>query len=272
MIRRSLADLLELDPLLPLAWRAATTAGRYLRDERPSVLHVDTKTTPTDVVSDMDRQAEIAIVETILRSRPDDGVLGEEGAERSGSTGLRWVIDPLDGTVNYLLGLPEWGVSIGVEADGSARLGVIDIPMHDETFVAVAGEGAWRVHRGVGDRLSIRTVSDLSHALISTGFSYDADTRREQALVLSSLIGDVRDMRCSGAATVDFCHLARGWTDGYYLRDLKEWDIAAGALIAQEAGAVVTGIGGRPLTQMLVAGAPAIAESLIQRLTSAVAF
>jgi myo-inositol-1(or 4)-monophosphatase len=124
----------------------------------------------------------------------------------------------------------------------------------------------------MADPLSIRGQTDLSQALISTGFSYASDTRRKQAQVLGALIGDVRDIRCSGAATIDFCSVARGWTDGYFLRDLKEWDLAAGALIAQEAGALVTGVAGRPMTELLVAGAPAIVELLIQRLTSAISF
>jgi myo-inositol-1(or 4)-monophosphatase len=266
MMHRSLADLLDLDPLIPLAWRAATSAGRFLRDERPATLAIDTKTTPTDVVSDMDRSAEALIVEQILKARPRDGLLGEEGAERPSSTGIRWIIDPLDGTVNYLLGLPEWAVSIGVEEDGKTRLGVIDIPMHDETFIAIAGQGAWRVHRGGADRLAIRHVSELSQALISTGFGYDAAIRRQQTAVLESLIGEIRDIRCSGAATLDFCSLARGWTDGYFLRDLKPWDLSAGALIAEEAGALVTGIGGEPWTAMVVAGSPSIVDSLLRLL------
>jgi myo-inositol-1(or 4)-monophosphatase len=212
----ALAGLLRLDSLLPLAWRAATTAGAFLRDERPTTLHIDTKSTPTDVVSDMDRFAEASIVTEILRERPHDGVLGEEGSERQGTSGVRWVIDPIDGTVNYLLGLREWAVSVGVEVEGIARLGVIDFPMLEETFLAVAGHGAWRVHRGRATRLEIRRVSDLSEALVSTGFGYDGAIREEQAAVLAGLIHQIRDIRCSGAATVDFCWLARGWIDGYF--------------------------------------------------------
>jgi myo-inositol-1(or 4)-monophosphatase len=211
----------------------------------------------------MDRFAESMIVETILTARPDDGLLGEEGAERPGTTGVRWVIDPLDGTVNYLLGLPDWAVSIGVEVDGVARVGVIDIPLLGETFVAVAGHGAWLVTRGQAKRLTIRRAVVLSDALISTGFGYDAEIRRRQVAVLAGLIGEIRDVRCSGAATLDFCWLARGWTDGYYLRGLKPWDLAAGALIAQEAGAVVAGVHGSPWTTMVVAGAPNVVDSLV---------
>jgi myo-inositol-1(or 4)-monophosphatase len=262
-MRQSLAGVLALDPLLPLAWRAATDAGRFLRDERPSNLAIDTKSTPTDVVSEMDRNAEAAIVRAILATRPDDGLLGEEGAERAGTTGIRWVIDPLDGTANYLLGLPEWAVSIGVEIESQTRLGVIDIPMQDESFVAVAGHGSWRVSQGIAERLAIRKTDDLRQALVSTGFSYDAETRRNQVAALAHVIGEIRDIRCSGAATLDFCSLARGRTDAYFLRGLQPWDLSAGALIAQEAGAVVSGVNGQPWTTMVVAAAPAIVASLV---------
>lgn len=259
---RSLAQLLAMHPLLPLAWRVATTTGRFLRDERPSSLAVDTKSTPTDPVSEMDRRAEAAIVAEVAHARPDDGFLGEEGAARPGSSGVRWIIDPLDGTVNYLLGLPQWAVSVGVESDGVAMIGVVDAPMLDETYVAVAGHGAWCVHHGVAERLEVRRVAHLGEALVSTGFSYDAEVRVQQVAVLADIIGQVRDIRRLGSAALDFCWVARGWVDAYFERDVKPWDMAAGALIAQEAGAVVTGVEGDDWTRLVLAGSPAVVESL----------
>ena len=258
-----LADLLATHPLLPMAWRAATTAGRFLRDERPASLAIDTKSTPTDVVSEMDRSAESAIVAEILARRPGDGILGEEGAERAGTSGVRWIIDPLDGTVNYLLGLPMWAVSIGVEIDGTSTLGVVDAPMFDETFVAVAGEGAWCVRHGVAERLAVHGLTDLGGAMVATGFSYDSTTRQEQATAIVDLISQVRDIRRLGAATLDFCWVARGWIDAYYERGLKPWDFAAGSLIAQEAGAVVTGLGDDGWERFVLAATPGIVDSLL---------
>lgn len=263
---RSLADVLADHPLLPLAWRAAVRAGGFLRDERPQGLEVDTKSTPTDVVTVMDRTAEALIRDDILTARPDDAILGEEGGARAGSSGVRWIIDPLDGTVNYLLGLPLWGVSIGVEIDGVPTVGVVDTPMFDETFVAVRGAGAWLVRHGVAERLGVRQTSDLSAALVTTGFGYDADVRIAQAGLLTELIGEVRDIRRLGAATIDFCWLARGWVDAYYEEGLKAWDLAAGVLIAQEAGAIVEGIGDPVGTEYVLASSPGIVGALANML------
>jgi myo-inositol-1(or 4)-monophosphatase len=265
---RSLADLLGDHPLLPLAWRAATRAGGFLRDERPHALTVDTKSTPTDVVTEMDRTAEALIRDDILGARPDDAILGEEGGERLGHSGVRWTIDPLDGTVNYLLGLPIWGVSIGVEVDGEPTLGVVHAPTFDESFVAVRGAGAWRVQHGVAERMAVRQTSDLSASMVTTGFGYDADVRIAQARVVTDLIGEVRDIRRLGAATLDFCWLARGWVDAYYEQGLKAWDVAAGILIAQEAGATVVGTGDPFGTDYILACSPGIAAELEGRLST----
>lgn len=265
-----LSDLLALHPDLPLAWRAATAAGAFLRDERPRDLLVDTKSTPTDAVSAMDRGAERLIVEMVLTACPDDGFLGEEGGEREGSTGRRWVVDPLDGTVNYLFRIPLWGVSIALEdADGSA-LGVVCLPDQDVAFLAVRGRGSWRVDAGKVTRLQGSGCSDLAQALVATGFGYSGARRIRQAEVLTSIIGRVRDMRRSGCAVVDFCWLAEGRVDAFYEYGLNAWDHAAGALIAREAGVVITPL--EPdgsIGLFFVAAAPEIAGGLAELLLAA---
>ncbi len=259
---RTLADLLTDHPLLPLAWRAAAIAGPFLRDERPDDLHVDTKSTPTDAVTAMDRDAEAMIAAMLLADRPTDGLLGEEGGERAGTSGVRWVVDPLDGTVNYLFRLPMWGVSIAAEVDGQVEVGVVATPAFDEAYVAVRGRGAWLVTGDRAERLTGSGCRDLSAALVTTGFGYDAEVRRRQSDVVSGLITQIRDVRRMGAAVVDFCWLARGRVDAYYERGLNAWDYAAGALIAQESGAVVTGLRGDDYSSFVVAVAPGIAEPL----------
>ena len=259
---RTLADLLTLHDLLPLAWRAAAMAGPFLRDERPDDLMVDTKSTPTDAVTAMDRDAETMIAATLLRDRPDDGLLGEEGGERLGTSGVRWIVDPLDGTVNYLFRLPMWGVSIGAEIDGIVEVGVVATPAFGEAYVAVRGHGAWLVTGDRAERLTGSSCRELSAALVTTGFGYDAQKRRRQSEVVSGLITQIRDVRRMGAAVIDFCWLARGRVDAYYEHGLNAWDVAAGALIAAESGAVVTGLTDDDFSTFVVAAAPAIAAPL----------
>lgn len=265
---RTLADLLAVHPLLPLAWHAAQRAGAFLRDERPADLAIDTKSTPSDVVSAMDRDAEAMIVGDLLGPRPDDGFLGEEGGERLGSSGVRWVVDPLDGTVNYLHWLPLWGVSIAAEQDGDAVVGVVHLPEFGETYVGIRGEGAWLVRDGRGERLAGSRCADLSAAIVATGFGYDAGRRGRQAAVVQGVISQVADIRRMGSAVVDFCWLARGRTDAYYEAGLNPWDIAAGALIAREAGMDVGGLDSQTGDTLVIASAPGIREPLHALLTA----
>ncbi len=259
---RTLADLLAVHDLAPLAWRAAAAAGAFLRDERPESLVIDTKSTPTDVVSRMDRDAEAMLVEALLGDRPDDGFLGEEGGPRPGTSGVRWVVDPLDGTVNYLFGLPMWGVSIAAEIDGVVEVGVVATPAFGEGYLAVRGEGAWLVREGEARRLSGSSCSALSQALVTTGFGYAAEVRRAQSEVVTGLITQVRDVRRMGAAVVDFCWLAQGRVDAYYEKGLNDWDMAAGALVASESGMVVTGLRDADFSEFVLASAPGIAGDL----------
>jgi myo-inositol-1(or 4)-monophosphatase len=258
-----LSSVLELHPALEAAWRAGWAAGLFLRDERPADLVIDTKSTPTDVVSVMDRGAEALIVEAILGQFPDDGFLGEESGERPSSSGRRWVVDPLDATVNYLYRIPLWGVSIALEDSQGTVLGVVVLPALDQAYVAVRGKGSWRIDHGRASRLAGSSCARLSQALVSTGFGYSAERRVRQAEVAAQVIGRVRDLRRSGCAVIDFCWLAEGRTDGYYEYGLNPWDHAAAALVCREAGVIVTGFdGGSSLDPAFVAGAPLIFEEL----------
>jgi myo-inositol-1(or 4)-monophosphatase len=208
----------------------------------------------------MDRGSESLIRAAILSERPHDAILGEEGGERTGSTGVRWVIDPLDGTVNYVHRLPLWGVSIAVEEQGMASVGVVVTPVLDEAYIAVRGQGAWRVRGARAERIHVSDCQVLDRALVATGFDYDAGRRSEQGAVAGRLVGEVADLRRSGSAVVDLCWLASGQVDAYFERGLNPWDLAAGELIAREAGAVVTGLTSEAPDEVVVASAPGIAS------------
>lgn len=265
-----LADILALDPAAPAAWRAAWAAGGFLRDERPGELAVDTKSSPTDAVSAMDRGAEVMIVEAVLGLFPDDGFLGEEGGERPSSSGWRWIVDPLDATVNYLYGSPLYGVSVARADERGTAVGVVVLPALHEAYIAVRGQGSWHVQRGQATRLHGSHCTELGQALVATGFGYSAPRRVRQAEVVSRIIGTVRDVRRTGCAVIDFCWLAEGRLDGFYEYGLNPWDHAAGALICREAGMTVTGLdGGADLDPIFVASAPAIAEDLRRLLVEA---
>jgi len=249
----------DLEALASLALEVAAVAGRLLVHERPRDLHVGTKSTPTDVVTVMDTRAERLLVDRILAARPDDGFLGEEGASRPGTSGVRWVLDPLDGTVNYLYELPIWAVSVAAEIGGEVQVGVVEVPVLGETYLAVRGAGATR--NGAPVRASACTR--LDQALVATGFGYDASRRAHQAAVVAQVLPVVRDIRRYGAASVDLCSIACGRVDGYFERGLKPWDLAAGSLVAREAGAVVAGLDGLPASEELtLAAAPGLFAGL----------
>ncbi len=254
--------------LLRIAVDAAGEAGRLLAswrgDERPEV--IDTKSSPTDVVTEMDRRSEALITERIRAIRPGDTVLGEEGGQTAGGrpdpdaagdqARVRWVVDPLDGTVNYLYGLADWAVSIAAEVDGTILAGVVEVPRFGETFTAVVGQGAWLHRDGIPGAIALRCNSGvaLGQALVGTGFGYDAGRRRVQGEVVAALLPQVRDIRRGGSAAVDLCSVAVGRMDAFFERGLNYWDYAAGGLIAREAGALVGGLSGRAeSTSMTVA-------------------
>lgn len=253
--------------LAGLARAVASDAAAFLHEGlgRARAL-VETKSTTTDMVTEMDRASEARIVAALRAERPGDGFLGEEGASEPGTTGVRWVIDPLDGTTNYLYGFPGFNVSIAAELDGVVIAAAVVDPLHGDLFSAARGHGALRNDRQV-------TVSDedrLTHALIATGFGYDPGRRARQAEVLARVIAQVRDVRRMGAAAVDLCSVACGRLDGYYERGLGPWDLAAGWLIATEAGAVVSDLaGGPPSGDYVVAAPPALHEPLLELLNTA---
>jgi len=269
--------------LLRIAADVAAEAGRLLAswrgEERPQV--VRTKSSPTDVVTEMDRRSEALITGRIRAVRPGDAVLGEEGGQTVGRQGVsdaagdtdrvRWVVDPLDGTVNYLYGLPDWAVSIAAEVDGTVLAGVVEVPRYGERFTAVAGQGAWLYRDGSpGTAISLRCTTGvaLGQALVATGFGYDAGRRRVQGEVVAALLPHVRDIRRGGSAAVDLCSVAAGRVDAFYERGLNYWDYAAGGLIAREAGAVVGGLSGQAeSTSMTIAAGPDLYRQLDAFLT-----
>lgn len=258
----------SLDDLLPLAVRAATAAGALLLAGAGAVHDVTTKSSATDPVSEADRASEELLVRELTAARPDDGLLGEEGARVEGTTGLRWVVDPLDGTVNYLYGLGTWSVSVACEArvdDGwEAVVGVVHDPTAGETFRACRGRGAW-----LGDRrLAVNDPVSLDRALISTGFAYGAATRARQAQVVARLLPRVRDLRRLGSAALDLCLVAAGRVDGYFEETAARWDWAAGALIAREAGATVTRLPGCDADTSAIAAGPALYGPLSAAVTA----
>ena len=217
---------------------------------------MDVKSSTTDLVSDADRAAEDAIVALLSDARPDDGLLGEEGSSSDGSSGRRWVVDPLDGTTNFLYGIPQWAVSIALEDADGELLGVVLDPLTGELFRATRGGGTELDGRPV----RVRDCDDLSRALIATGFSYDPDARREQAAAATHILPRVRDIRRAGAASLDLAWLAAGRLDGYFERGLKPWDWAAGRLLVTEAGGEIAVMEGEPLG--LVAASPALLPDL----------
>ncbi|MEU5809125.1 inositol monophosphatase family protein [Streptomyces sp. NPDC047718] len=246
--------------LLEVALEAAGAAGALLRDGRPADLAVAaTKSSPIDVVTEMDLAAEKLITGILERRRPHDALLGEEGADRAGTSGVRWIVDPLDGTVNYLYGLPSWSVSVAAEYEGETLVGVVAAPMRGETFRAVLGGGAWLG----GTRLACRAAAPLDQALVATGFAYLQPRRAQQAEVAREVVPRVRDIRRGGSAAIDLCDVAAGRLDAYYERGLNPWDLAAGVLIAREAGALTGGRPGRPASgELALAGTPAVFEAL----------
>jgi myo-inositol-1(or 4)-monophosphatase len=253
-----------LDVAVPVAEKAADLLRAGVRQTRQSV---GTKSSATDMVTEMDRASEDLIVSALLGARPDDGIVAEEGSARAGTSGVRWVIDPLDGTTNYLYDFPGWSVSIAAELDGGSGdggpgeviAGVVLDAVHGELYTAARGHGA----RCNGEPIACSDQDDVADALLATGFGYDPARRRAQAQLLVELLPQVRDIRRMGSAAMDLCHVARGRVDAYFERGLSWWDLAAGALIAREAGAVVSALDGGPVVPGSVfAATPGIAAPL----------
>jgi len=244
------------EPLLELralAVGVAREAGDLLADRAGQVEVAATKSSPTDVVTEMDRRSEELIRSRILAARPSDAILGEEGGliGNAGNAPVLWVIDPLDGTVNYLYGLHDWAVSIAAEVAGEIVAGAVCVPVRGELFSAVKGGGALLESADGESKLHCNTGVPLERALIGTGFGYLAARRKVQGEVVAAMLPQVRDIRRIGVASIDLCAVAAGRLDGFYERGLNYWDWAAGALVAAEAGAAAGGLDGRPVSQSL---------------------
>jgi myo-inositol-1(or 4)-monophosphatase len=219
---------------------------------------LDRKSSETDLVSEADREAERGIQELLAAERPDDGLLAEEGARAQSGSGRRWVVDPLDGTINFLYGFPAWCVSVALEDGDGALVGVVHDPLRGETFRAARGRGC-QVN---GRPARVRERERLETALLATGFSYEPARRAEQAELVTRVLPRVRDIRRAGAAALDLAWVAAGRLDGYYERGLKPWDWAAGRLLVEEAGGGVAEMQGEPLG--LVAASLPLLPALVE--------
>ena len=252
------------DDLLAIAVRIARDGADTARRMRAgAIVDVQTKSTATDPVTAADRAVERQVVAALRAERPGDTVLGEEygagGAADPAPGTVRWILDPIDGTVNYLYGLPQYAVSLAAEVDGEVVAGVVRNAATGDEWTATRGGGAWRD----GRRLTGSVRTSLRQALVATGFGYDAARRAHQAAVLATLITRVRDIRRFGAASLDLCLAAEGALDAYFEKGLYPWDHAAGGLVATEAGLLVSGLDGAgPSVEMVVAAPPALFPAL----------
>jgi myo-inositol-1(or 4)-monophosphatase len=247
----------NLDELLALAMESSVAAGDLLLGGWRGHLEVHTKSTDTDVVTHMDRAAETLLLDQLLGARPNDGMLGEEGAAIEGTSGVRWIVDPLDGTVNYVYGLPHWAVSVAAQIDGQSVVGVVHAPALGETYFATLGGGARMIDARGEHELQVNDTSDLAQALVGTGFGYSSARRAAQARVVAAALPLVRDIRRFGACAIAMSWVASGRLDAYYERGPHPWDHAAGSLIVREAGGVVGGLHGSAESEELVIAATA---------------
>lgn len=259
----------DLDELLALATSIAREAGELVARHRAAGVEIaQTKSSATDIVTAADRASEELIRERILAARPDDGLLGEEGSDHTGTSGVRWVVDPIDGTVNYAHGLPNYAISIGVELDGETVVGVVLNPAQGVEYTAVRGGGAFRD----GAPIHVAAAVPLERALVGTGFSYERSLRVSQTRTFAALLPQIADIRRFGSCALDLCAIADGSLDGYVEEGIGgAWDYTAGGLVAREAGArteVLTGVAGR----ILVVAAPAPSYDRFRGLVDACGF
>lgn len=246
----------DTSQLLELALKIAKEAGDLLID-RPASWDLTVKSTAIDIATQMDMASEKLIVSSILKARPDDGIIGEEGASRESKSGVTWVIDPVDGTVNYFYGIPGWSVSIAAKDENGTLVGVVHSPTVNATWHASKGGGAFLNNV----KIACNEPIELNRALLSSGFAYDVKNRIEQLKIVNVLLPQIRDLRRIGSAAADICHVATGMVDGYFETGLFEWDLAAAELIAREAGAIVSTRTWHGL-QLTVAAGPHLYEAL----------
>lgn len=234
------------DDLLTLAVQVATEAADLVRERRVGGVEVSaTKSSPTDIVTEVDKAAELLIYERLLTARPDDGFVGEEGASAESTSGVSWVVDPIDGTVNFFYGIPAYSVSIAAVIEGESVAGAVVNVSSGELFTATLGGGAFL--DGAQLRLGSGEPVPLSQRLVGTGFNYVHEVKMLQVAAVSAMLHEVRDIRRIGSAALDLCNVATGRYDAYVEEGLHEWDKAAGGLVATEAGAVLSrrlGVGG----------------------------
>lgn len=248
--------------LLELARTVGREAADFVNARRPAgrVDVAATKSSPTDVVTEIDRACEVLIRARINEARPDDGFIGEEGADLIGSSGIDWIVDPIDGTVNFVYGIPVYGVSIAARHEGKVVVGhVINIASGAE-WGAILGAGSWRYEGDNRIKLTAPSVARMDHALVATGFNYIPEVRTKQAAAVARLLPHIRDIRRIGSAALDLCALAEGQYDAYVEEGLKEWDLAAGGLIASESGLLLSGLDGEPNERLVMVAHPSIAE------------
>jgi myo-inositol-1(or 4)-monophosphatase len=257
----------ELSELLELARRAANSAAAVHRAAiEGGSFKVYAKTSSSDLVTEIDREAERRLVAVIRAARPDDEIVGEEGANFHGDSGVRWILDPLDGTTNFVHGYPAHSVAVGIEIEGRRTIGVVHDTFSNRVYSGVVGQGA-----SCGDEpIGVRHESDLSLALIGTGFLAYPDVRRAQADLLREILPRVRDIRRSGCPSLDICAVASGSLDGFYEAGLGLWDIVAGAAIAEAAGATVLLLHSKTLPDPLLVVANAkLAAAMVLAFTEA---
>jgi myo-inositol-1(or 4)-monophosphatase len=256
-----------VDELLAVACRVAVAGGDRAMIERAGrSLDITTKSSATDLVTVLDRAAEETIVGGLADDRPDDAVIGEEGTHRDGTSGVSWFVDPIDGTTNFVYGIPQWSTSVAARDAGGTAAGVVYIPMMGELFAARRDRGATLN----GEPIACSAATDVSLALVATGFGYHPENRRRQAAVVAGLIASVRDIRRIGSAAIDLCYTACGRFDAYYEAGLNPWDVTAGELIAREAGCRAGSFdGGPPVPDRLLVATPAIFDDLVRLLVSA---
>lgn len=265
----------EMDELLALrnlALRIALDVAAIPAEAQPRThearrMRTETKSSAFDLVTELDSATELAITAAIRAERPQDGILGEEGAASPSASGYTWIIDPIDGTVNYFFGHPHWCICIGIaNAAGEPVVGVVHAPMLRETFVAAQGHGAHVIIDGEWQALTPPPEEDFERAILATGFAYDPERRIDMARVLADFIPRVRDVRRAGAAGLDIAFVAAGRVHGYYERDIKPWDRTAGAAIARELGVLVHSHGDPMGGNLTVVAPPRLADRLREEL------